>query len=614
LNKTKLYSALISLTFSMSVAAMGLGELKVHSSLDQPFDAEIELIDVSDIPFPEIKAALASAEDYERVGIARSFGLNTLTFLIENNQAGKPVVHLRSVERISDPFIQLLVDLAWSKGQVYRRYDILLDPPDYQLIVKKITVATPKYHRYEYVEPKNSIEPSTSSDATITPESASDQWVKVSYGPVLPGETIWQVAQHYKTPGMSLPQLILAIVGTNQAAFSQDNLNGLKAGSKLIIPSAAMVGRVPLSDAQREVEAHELAWKTKQPIQHVLLPPYLTAPEEITQPLNVSSVPTVPVLHQTGVVRPMKTYLSAQQDAHPAIQPTSSRVEEIAPLMKAQMDMTAQAIESVRESNALLKDELRSQHLANQRLQKQLKQRDSDMLKMQAQIELLMRRQGVAGQVIPSAETAHQSHSTLLWLLLLLGMGAAGGYLAWRKWGFPEQFQLYEFPIFKKRLDVDKTSEQPINVQPPPPVNAPDKPVEPTEDMPVQPAGEDEAISTLKEEERIIEFIPEPLIAAQPDPNEANNENQAEQASNYDSAVDAGTHVIEFAPIDATKSTNAEDEKPVKSKAVLDTLLALAETYIDMGDIAAAKESLNEVMEFGNKRQQTAAKKLLKKL
>jgi pilus assembly protein FimV len=63
--------------------------------------------------------------------------------------------------------------------------------------------------------------------------------------------------------------------------------------------------------------------------------------------------------------------------------------------------------------------------------------------------------------------------------------------------------------------------------------------------------------------------------------------------------------------------TTAEDTplaNPLKSKKALDTLLALAKTYIGMGDIDSARQSLEEVLEHGDETQKEAAQQLLNDL
>lgn len=586
MNKTKLYAVLISLIFSLKVFAIGLGDMTVSSSLDQPFDAEIALIDVGDIPLSAMKANLAEVDDYERAGLERSFALNTLTFVIERNRQGRPVIHLRSIDRISEPFLQLLIDLAWAKGQIYRGYDVLLDPPDYQLApVQQGRTHMTKHHLKKKRDALfQEAEGDASAPATVSTDQTSG--VRTTYGPTLAGETIWQVAQRYKTPGLSLPQWILAIVGMNQDAFTNENLNGLKVDVQLVIPSTATVGRVPFTEAKQEVEAHDKAWQLKQPIMHVLLPPYIKPPLIESEIIIESHIPSAPVF-----ARPMplsKQYLSASEDTSMPIQPGASHLERIGTALKAQMDVTVQAIDSLRESNALLKDQLHAMHSQNKSLQGRLKQRDVEMKSMHAQIELLMRRQGLAGQVIQSSEMS-QTHHWLLWLLVLLG-AAGGGYMVWRQWGTPDVSELYHW--IQSRI---KPSLKPVI---PTETTVPPESVEPqvtsevlVDKAPVEPSSHFVEDTTAAETKPVMDA---PEIAIEPSTRE-----------------EVPVHnLIEFETTPVSESEE-ESSTPVRSKSALETLLTIAQTYIEMGDIEAAHESLKEVLEHGNKKQQAAAAKLM---
>ena len=79
-------------------------------------------------------------------------------------------------------------------------------------------------------------------------------------------------------------------------------------------------------------------------------------------------------------------------------------------------------------------------------------------------------------------------------------------------------------------------------------------------------------------------------------------------------ATQGDDHNIDFV-LNPVESLPAEESaKPLKSKVALDTLLALAETYIGMEDFEAAKQSLQEVLNFGSKKQKLDAKELLTEL
>ncbi len=595
---------------------MGLGDMKVYSSLDQPFDAEIELIDANGIPLAGIVASLASPEDYHRVGLERTFGLNTLTFALEKKRQGQTVIHLRSVERISDPFIQLLVDLAWAKGQIYREYDVLLDPADYQLTVTQNGRSSRvKAHQHQRIPAEETFNKASLSSPTVEP-SDQGKWVTQTYGPTSPGETIWQIAQQFKIPGISNQQLILAIVGMNKEAFDRDNVNGLRVGSRLTIPSLETIGRVPFIDAKREIVAHDTAWQTQQPIQHVIFPPYFSSNLNMNNPELESQLPSVPKFKQTDNSPRINSYLAANQDVIPSMRKNLSHFDEMSPALRAQMDITAQAIESVRETNALLKDQLHAMNVQNKKLQQQLKQRDEELKLIHSQIELLMRRKGIAGQVVRPVD-GEESHWAWLGILVLLGAGVGGVYFAWRN---RDKFHVLNSMLLKKPSaerknegDVEKTS-----ITKPEPVSSPAKdsqdsimkttqiltPDVKTEII-TQPLTE---LPSVDEEDKHVEhLIIEPEISPTVEPDEG--------MPTVLKSSDEPHNLIEFdlSPVKQPE-TLEEPLKPIKSQSALDTLLALAKTYIEMGDVAAAQESLKEVLEHGNKRQIAAAKKLMKEL
>ncbi|MFZ1833865.1 MAG: Motility protein FimV, partial [Pseudomonadales bacterium] len=62
------------------VQALGLGEISLRSSLDQPLSAEIRLHGAGDLDASQIIVKLASQADFERAGVDRLFFLGELRF------------------------------------------------------------------------------------------------------------------------------------------------------------------------------------------------------------------------------------------------------------------------------------------------------------------------------------------------------------------------------------------------------------------------------------------------------------------------------------------------------------------------------------------------------
>ncbi|MDH4057079.1 MAG: peptigoglycan-binding protein LysM, partial [Gammaproteobacteria bacterium] len=111
--------------------AIGLGDIKLESVLNEPLRAEIVLLSASPEEINDLTVALASAETFARYGIDRPFYLQGIEFNVVNGGAGGSVVQIRSRSPITEPFLTFLVEATWSSGRLLREYTVLLDPPTY---------------------------------------------------------------------------------------------------------------------------------------------------------------------------------------------------------------------------------------------------------------------------------------------------------------------------------------------------------------------------------------------------------------------------------------------------------------------------------------------------
>ncbi|MFC7780396.1 FimV/HubP family polar landmark protein [Legionella taurinensis] len=477
MNKTRLYVAIMA-SLPFAAFSLGMGDMTVESALNQPFKAEIQLFDV-DIPLAGIKARLASVEDFARIGLDRNEILTLLHFEIKKNEHGQPVIFISSHERIVEPFLEIVVDLTWSNGQLYRAYTVLLDPPGYQLNGGiKATGSPVKLKTYN--EPGVVEKPSY---AHVVEQGAESGKVRkeATYGPTVANESIWQIAQRYTTPDTTIQQVILAIVGTNSQAFTQGNLNGLKTGERLRIPSSDEVKKVPEDLARGEVDAHDVAWRNKEEIKHVLLPPYIdgvagtsqfdnpSSAKPITNPAtgaSPSSIPQAPVFNQqkttqgnafTDIFSTSDSLMSAEDSK----KPVAADKQPVKPdsAMKAEMDVTNAAIDSMRLVNSQLKNQLQSLEKNNKALQEQMSKRDEDIKQLREQIALLLKqRQAIAAQ---TSQMQAEEDSSNLWIYVLLLL-AAGGLGAFT-WLFLKQKA-------NRRNSLAEPDDHPDNETPPSPV------------------------------------------------------------------------------------------------------------------------------------------------
>jgi pilus assembly protein FimV len=630
LKKTIGITTLLSLSFSMSAVAMGLGQLRVFSSLDEPFNAEIELIDVGYIPLSGIKASLASVDEFQQLGLERSYALGSLNFTIEKKSNGKPIVTVRSHARMKDPLLQLLVDLTWAEGQIDRAYTVLLDPPHYQIRSQKIYSGDVAKGNDNYRIAKN--KPIAMIEQAHNSSANSNSVDQIGfYGPTLANETVWQVAQRFKTDDLLLQQIILAIVGKNPSAFTEGNLNGLKQGMKLQIPSHLIAKQVPADVVEMEIQAHDKAWQNRQPIQHVLLPPYFNVVSSDATGNAISVIPPVPLV-------------SAIEPAVPfSISYTNSlHSQEIS---ASEKDVVLAAMDTVRRANLILIDEMKSLKQDNQHLKQKLAKRERELRLVERKLQRLLTNQLGPGRAPQDTRMRIQQVSAVFWLILLSMLGIVGAifYKSMRNKklmvdsiqetgpsigslqdtelpqnSFPEEIIS---PVLQPQKRPLKTDERVVHdtQQPPQKIDevaivenmVNDMPVSNDLDVESTPriSITEEALKKPTSESNLLDFDLTPVLSEDKDQSLTGSPEIMSQTQETKDEMS-----INFESINIENKASMDAVSPTKSKAALETLLSLANTYISMGDEEAAVQSLEEVIQYGSKKQQEAAQLLLQKL
>src|SRR6202161_1023687 len=111
--------------------ALGLGEIHLKSALNEPMNAEIDLIAATPDELTALRASLADREAFTRYGIDRPPFLSTLTFKVGKGKDGRDALLVHSTDAIPEPFVTFLVEVNWARGRLMREYTVLLDPPVY---------------------------------------------------------------------------------------------------------------------------------------------------------------------------------------------------------------------------------------------------------------------------------------------------------------------------------------------------------------------------------------------------------------------------------------------------------------------------------------------------
>ncbi len=263
-----LMSALMSPAAAM---ALGLGEIRMNSALNQPFNAEIELVAATPEDLAALRASLASNETFARYGLDRPSFLSNFTFRVDTGTGGSDVIRISSPGPVTEPFVTLLVEATWPRGRLLREYTVLLDPPIYAPAQTTAPVAAPTA-----AAPRSA--PATTSQAfgtepapTATPAPArtSAPPPVVARSSIEPGstyrvrtnDTLWKIASA-ANPGSTsdVNRAMVSIYQANPQAFD-GNINVLRADSLLQIPEKAQMDAISATDAADEVARQYRLWR-----------------------------------------------------------------------------------------------------------------------------------------------------------------------------------------------------------------------------------------------------------------------------------------------------------------------------------------------------------------
>ena len=104
------------LLLPVTANALGLGNIKIESALNQPLNAEIELLSATSDDLKGLEVKLASREAFMRAGVDRSGLLSQIKFNT-SKRGGKYYVILTTDQAVREPFLNFLLELNWKNGR-----------------------------------------------------------------------------------------------------------------------------------------------------------------------------------------------------------------------------------------------------------------------------------------------------------------------------------------------------------------------------------------------------------------------------------------------------------------------------------------------------------------
>ncbi|MCK5360561.1 MAG: hypothetical protein KAJ95_08030, partial [Gammaproteobacteria bacterium] len=219
-------------------------------------------------------------------------------------ESGKNIIRMKTDQPFRDPFLHFIINAKWSNGAMLREYTALLDPPSYltgqaasikaPTVTAPVVVAAPtpaKSSASSTARPsarraamqKEVSKPAAASTAVAAPTSPAEADTRKlgpggiepstgsnysdlrpggTYGPVKKGDALWNIAEDVKAgTQLGIAQVIMAIYKQNPDAFLRNNINLIRTGQTLQIPSDGEISSTSRSVAQAELQEQMNEWQ-----------------------------------------------------------------------------------------------------------------------------------------------------------------------------------------------------------------------------------------------------------------------------------------------------------------------------------------------------------------
>lgn len=634
-------AALLAVT-ALPALALQLGEIQVRSALNQPLVAAIPLHPENLTELDGLNVGLASAQDFARAGLRITPTDQTLQFHVVTDNNGQKLILVTSTQPVTAPYLDFLLQVNTREGKQLREFVVLLNPviaapaPAVQAPPVAATpppgAATPAAQLpapSEFPRPVSSAAPQSApaartASATPTQPAHPPTGINVHYG-----DTLYGIASGMaRASDVSINQMMLALKAANPDAFFKDNINDLKAGAILRIPTRELIDRRSAAVAAAEVHRQYEVWRAAKPRPATVVEGTAAQAAANAAPKATAAPPASD--HLT-LAPPGGAGGGASSRTGVAGGTGSATVAGL----RQQLQGNREALASLSQASADLASRVRSLQDISAKSDKLLSLKDATIAELQRKLATVgaeattaasagaalkakaAARAPAAGK--PAAKTA--TASTAPWYLRPWAWGVAGlivlvlialAVLGRRKHPVPEGSA--RGPLADPDDVAPGQYESPVAPEPEAAVGAEPAVARLESDLPEADLGPGDAPgpAAAPEDPFGLEALRAPS-AGEP----ASEESAADAPAPSESVAGEPAPDTAHAPAATPASALLAPQPAAPENEVtyvddpVDTKLDLARAYLDMGDPASARAMLGEVLDEGTQVQKDAARRLL---
>lgn len=411
--------------------ALGLGEIRITSALNEPLKAEIQLLQMRSVDPQQVQPKMANVDDFALAGIERLRFLSDVKFEVKPGASGQGTIILTSQSPVKEPFLNFLLEVNWPSGRLVREYTVLLDPPVYDPNPAPAAV-----------QPASSTAVGSSGTVAAKPMSpqkpVNNIRTRMTDGQVYVdvNDTLWDLAKRYKPTGsVTEAQMMLALQRKNPEAFRNNNVNQLRAGVVMDLPSLKEVQALDRKQANEEFWRQTQRWKqgvTSAPSAEPVDASSTADKKGEVSEKKTDEVAAKSAQGQLKIVSPDKTAetdMVSDQTADTDMSQADSVLLKKNQQLETELASALESVDKIQRENEELSGRVDALAQQMESLQRLLELKDQQMAELQAELESA-KNQPVISPVDQAAatNTAEPTEKTLLERFGLY-IGAAGGAL-----------------------------------------------------------------------------------------------------------------------------------------------------------------------------------------
>ncbi|HYF19011.1 MAG TPA: FimV/HubP family polar landmark protein [Ramlibacter sp.] len=237
----------------------------MQSALGEPLRADIEIPEINADELASLRSAIASPDAFRNAGLEYSPALQNVEVTLQRRPDGRYFLRLQSDRPVNEPFIDLILETNWSAGRIVRNFTMLFDPPSLRQPQQPLTAqvappaSQPATAQAQAVPAQRAPAATPVAPAPRAPAQApaqpSMQAASGKQVTVQAGDTASRIAGANKPASVSLDQMLVALLRSNPDAFIDGNVNRLRSGAVLNLPSAEQAGSIAPAEASQALVA-----------------------------------------------------------------------------------------------------------------------------------------------------------------------------------------------------------------------------------------------------------------------------------------------------------------------------------------------------------------------